>query len=731
VALIVLLAPAAAAGEQASEPGVLTAGQLDAGGVFSCAIAPAGQVRCWGWNGQGELGYPGVSSVGATDTPASVGPVDIGAGYTATAISSGDYHTCAIRNDGRVVCWGYGAEGRLGYGNTSNVGDTGTPASAGAVDLGGQEAVAITAGGAHTCAILASGQVTCWGFGYDGQLGYGNRNNVGDGGADQSPGAAGAVNLGPGHTALAISAGTTHTCAIVDEHSVPDVHSVYCWGTGTVGELGYGNTNNVGDGGTDASPAVDGPVFLPTGRTPMAISTGDEDTCVILDDGTVRCWGFGFDGQLGYGNQSNEGENSTDTPDMLAPVDLGPGRKAVAISAGSAHTCALLDDGSVECWGYGAYGRLGYGNTSNVGNSPTDTPGMVGPVNLGPGRIAVAITAGGMHTCARLDDGSIRCWGYGANGRLGYCSEANVGDTPSSTPDVFGPVNLIPGDGGEVCAPPAPPGLTSSSLPTISGQVVAGRTLTEGHGSWSPTPTSYAPQWERCDPTGANCGSITGATGQTYTLAAIDVGSTIRVLESVSDGAGSSAGATSAPTGVVKAAAVPNSDAARARSFRACLAAVSASVKHLRALTHPGSKRQRARARRQLARRLAAGRAGCVRRWGRTPGRVTGLKAIARGRTKIALQFSAPGTDGDGGPAATSYVIRQAKHPLRTTLTFAHAPALCHGACRFAVSEIGTKLILTVNNLKPRTSYYYAVAALDNVTARPGPRSPAVEAKTG
>jgi alpha-tubulin suppressor-like RCC1 family protein len=728
-ALIVLLAPAAAAGEQASEPGAVAAGQLDAGGEFSCAIDPAGQVRCWGWNGEGELGYPGVSSVGATDTPASAGPVDIGAGHTAAAISSGDYHTCALRDDGSVVCWGYGSEGRLGYGNTSNVGDSGTPASAGAVDLGGQKAVAITAGGAHTCAILAGGQVTCWGFGYDGQLGYGNRNNVGDGGADQSPSAAGAVDLGAGHTAVAISAGTTHTCAIVDDHTVPDVNSVYCWGTGSVGQLGYGTTNNVGDGGTDPSPAGAGPVPLPPGRSSVAISAGDGDTCVILDDGSVRCWGFGYDGQLGYGNQSNEGENATDTPDLLPPVNLG--HKAVAISAGGAHTCALLDDGSVECWGYGLYGRLGYGSTSNVGNTSTDTPGAVGPVNLGPGRTAIAISAGAQHTCARLDDGSIRCWGYGANGRLGYCSEANVGDTPASTPDMFGPVNLLPGDGGEVCAPPAPPGLTSSSPPTISGQLIAGRTLTEGHGSWLPTPTSYAYQWERCDATGANCGSIAGATGQTYTLPAGDVGSTIRVFESVSDGAGSNAGATSAPTAVVKAAPITNPDAARARGFRACLAAVSASAKHLRALTHRGSERQRSRARRRLVRRLAAGRARCVRRWGRTPGRVTGLKAVARGRTRIELRFSAPGSDGGGGPAVTSYVIRQSRHPLRTGLAFAHAPALCHGACRFTVARIGTEIILTVTNLKLGTKYYYAVAALDNVTARPGPRSPAVAVKTG
>ncbi|MDQ6776796.1 MAG: chromosome condensation regulator, partial [Actinomycetota bacterium] len=140
-----------------------------------------GQVRCWGYGGEGELGYPGVTTVGATDTPASAGPVDIGSGYTATAISSGDYHTCVIRNDGSVLCWGFGADGRLGYGNTANVGATETPGSVGPVNLGpGHTAKAISAGGGHTCAILDDGSVRCWGFGYSGQLGDGGKSTLGD-----------------------------------------------------------------------------------------------------------------------------------------------------------------------------------------------------------------------------------------------------------------------------------------------------------------------------------------------------------------------------------------------------------------------------------------------------------------------------------------------------------------------------------------------------------------------
>jgi len=109
----------------------------------------------------------------------------------------------------------------------------------------------------------------------------------------------------------------------------------------------------------------------------------------------------------------------------------------------------IVDDGRVRCWGYGGNGRLGYGNTRNVGDK--QTPGSVGPVDLGFRRTATAISAGGDHTCARLDDGRVRCWGYGGNGRLGYCNESNIGDTPATTPGQVGAVNLEPGDGGVGC----------------------------------------------------------------------------------------------------------------------------------------------------------------------------------------------------------------------------------------------------------------------------------------
>lgn len=134
-------------------------------------------------------------------------------------------------------------------------------------------------------------------------------------------------------------------------------------------------------------------------------------SCAIAANGTLHCWGDGFGGELGYGNTNNIGDN--ESPGSAGAVDLG-GHSAVAVSVGDNHTCAILDDHTVRCWGEGASGQLGYGNTNNIGDN--ETPGSVGPVNLGAGRTAMEVSAGGSHTCALLDDDTVRCWGLGSSG---------------------------------------------------------------------------------------------------------------------------------------------------------------------------------------------------------------------------------------------------------------------------------------------------------------------------
>ncbi|MGI8944853.1 MAG: RCC1 domain-containing protein, partial [Thermoleophilaceae bacterium] len=432
--------------DQSSQPLEPAAAQLDAGRNHTCAMLADGEVRCWGFNREGELGYANRDTIGDDETPAAAGPVDLGEGRTAKSISAGDFHTCAILDDDTVRCWGFGGNGRLGYGSQSNVGDDETPGSVGPVDLGTDgegralTAKSISAGGSHTCAILDDDSVRCWGYAFYGQLGYGNPEPTGDPpvepnpldiGDTETPGSVGPVDLGAGPV-TAISAGGLHTCAILQGGDVR------CWGNGAVGRLGYASEANIGDRDT---PASAGSVDIGLGRTAKAIAAGDAHTCAVLDNAAVRCWGFNGNGRLGYGNSQPIGD--TETPGSVEPVVLGSGAKA--IGAGRGHTCALLDGGAVRCWGFGGNGRLGYGNVEDIGDD--ELPASAGPVDLGMGGTARAITLGGSQTCARLDDekGSVRCWGYGGNGRLGLCSEANVGDDES--PASVGVVDL--GDGGQ------------------------------------------------------------------------------------------------------------------------------------------------------------------------------------------------------------------------------------------------------------------------------------------
>ena len=637
LAALVAAFPGSAAAEQASQPGAVAAAQLDAGGHHSCAIVSGGQVRCWGYGAVGQLGYANTATIGDDETPASAGPVSLGPGRTAVAISAGENHTCALLDNGSVSCWGFGGNGRLGYGNEDNIGDNETPGSAGPVDLGpGRTAVAISAGLAHSCALLDDGNVRCWGFGVDGRLGYGNPNNIGD---NETPGSAGPVDLGPGRTAVAISAGNFNTCAVLDDGNVR------CWGVGANGQLGYGNQERIGD---DEAPGSVGPVDLGAARTARAIGAGSAQACALLDDANLRCWGFGGNGRLGYGNTETIGND--ETPGSVNPVDLGAGRTASAISVGSnGNACAWLDDASVRCWGKGDDGALGYGSRQTVGDD--ERPGSVGPVDFGAGRKATAVSVGSRHACARLDDASVRCWGYGGNGRLGYCNEITIGD--DETPAAAGPVDL--GSGGAACPPRGsdPPG----TPPAAGG---------------APRPASPGPATDSAD--------------------------------------------------------ARRGEARRARRYRNCLTRAAGRARLERQRRGASPRRLRGR---RLRRYLKRARRRCAKRFGRTPGRVTGLGARPISKRRIVLGFNAAGSDGSRSPAARVYLVKLSRRPIRGARSFKRAPALCKGYCRFpTVTGVGDGVTLTVHTLRPRTTYYYAIAARDNVSHQLGPRSKAVRVTT-
>ncbi|RYZ07800.1 MAG: hypothetical protein EOO73_10740 [Myxococcales bacterium] len=388
--------------------------QIAVGTSAACVLLDTGVVRCWGGSGGGQLGQGNYESIGDDESPFEGSDIDVGG--KATQVVAGGAHVCALLENGAVRCWGVAAE--LGYGNSNNIGDTETPASAGDVDVGGK-VIQLAASEQHTCALLVGGTVRCWGWGGYGELGYGNTDNIGD---DETPASAGDVDVG-GKVAQ-IATGSEMSCALLS------TGALRCWGLGGTGGLGYGNQLDIGDNETPASAGD-----VDVGGTVMQIAAGSSHACVLLSTGNVRCWGEAHDGRIGYGNTVRIGDD--ETPASAGDLDIGG--KVQALALGGAHSCALLVDGKVRCWGAWNFGSLGYGNTDNVGDD--ETPAMAGNVDVG-GPVK-QLAAGGDRTCALLTNGAVRCWGAGVLSILGYPDAypllENIGDdeTPASAGDIL------------------------------------------------------------------------------------------------------------------------------------------------------------------------------------------------------------------------------------------------------------------------------------------------------
>ena len=397
-------------------------GYLDVGDSHTCVVTATWSIVCVGSGLDGRLGTGATADVGdePSETGGALQAVSLGTGRTARAVATGEAHTCALLDDGRVKCWGANGMGQLGLGDSNVRGDQ--PGEMGDalpfVNLGsGRTAVAIAAGGNHTCAVLDDGLVKCWGANSSGQLGISSTDGHGlkpSGMGDALP----AVSMPGGRLAVAIAAGTAHSCAILNDSSL------ICWGEGVGGRLGQGNELSIGNSPTRAVESMN-PVSLP--GSVVAVAAGRFHTCAVLSDATLRCWGTGLDGRLGTGATDARGDQPGEMGASLPAINLGASRGVVAVAAGDSHTCAILDDASLRCFGSGLDGRLGTGATDARG----DQPGEMGDSLLSvPVGAVVAVAAGVSHTCVLRWGGGARCVGAGGNGRLGSGSTFAIGDQP-------------------------------------------------------------------------------------------------------------------------------------------------------------------------------------------------------------------------------------------------------------------------------------------------------------
>jgi alpha-tubulin suppressor-like RCC1 family protein len=394
----------------------------------------------------------------------------------------GEYHNCVILDDYSTKCWGKGNEGQLGLGSQSS-----SNVPAGSVDFGsGRTARAIASSKFSNCAVLDDSSLKCFGGNNNGQLGYGDKTNRI--GADQMGDSLPTVDLGTGRTAVSLAGGGEFVCAVLENGDVK------CWGYNGQGELGLGDNTQRGDDLNEMGnnlPVVD----LGTGRTASSISIGWSTACAVLDNGDLKCWGQNHRGQGGQGHSTNIGMTSNEMGDNLPAIDLGAGRTALSVRNMHYTTCVLLDNGSVKCFGQNDHGQCGLGDTEHRGDSANEMGDSLPSVDLGPGRTAVSLFASAHNACALLDDGALKCWGRCLRGSCGSGTTEAFGDEAGEMGINLASIDF---GGGIGILPPPPPTLSPTAVPTLSPtetpewQAVSTSGDATVTSSWSsPAATSY------------------------------------------------------------------------------------------------------------------------------------------------------------------------------------------------------------------------------------------------
>jgi alpha-tubulin suppressor-like RCC1 family protein len=389
-----------------------TVAMVASGSTHSCVLFDDGGVRCWGHNDRGQLGYGHTDDIG--DQPGEMPPPDVDVGGLVVDLDVGHSHTCALLDNGEVRCWGNNYSGQLGIGSTENIGDQPGEMPPSPVDL--QGAVAhLDAGTNHNCVLLMDGGVRCWGRGEKGTLGNGSTGDFGSEPDETQP-----PLIDVGGPVVEFALGTVHSCARIQNGQVR------CWGA--AGQTGYGLV--------DDSTVPGGNVAL--GSSPAThIAAGHQHTCAVFEDGTVRCWGRGSFGQLGTGNTEDIGDVPGEMPP--APVAVGVdvlGITATEFFSCVTHAAGVRCWGTNI---YAMLGiPFGSGN-DHVGDEPGEMPPDDLVLGAGPVSLA-RLGAASKYACAVTEGKDVRCWGSNEYGELGGGNLETIGDQAGEMPPPVVPV---------------------------------------------------------------------------------------------------------------------------------------------------------------------------------------------------------------------------------------------------------------------------------------------------
>jgi alpha-tubulin suppressor-like RCC1 family protein len=357
---------------------------VSAGSVYTCAIKINGTLFCWGDNASGQLGD---STMDNSDVPVQ----ESTSASDWANVSAGYGHTCAIKTNGELYCWGYNEYGQLGN-NSPTESRVPVQESTSASDW-----ARVSAGGEHTCATKTDGTLFCWGDNLEGQLGanspiYGNNPIP----KQESTAASDWAN---------VSAGGSHTCAIKTNGTL------FCWGAASKDQLGNDSTalyhtNPIlfGPGSLLGSSTAYSPVPVQEGTAASDwtnISAGSDYACAIKTNGTLFCWGADTYGKLGRNSSTG----------IHVPVQESTAASDWArVSAGHNHACAVKTNDTLFCWGSNEYGQLGNNSTTNSSIPVQESTAASDWTN---------VSAGVRHTCAIKTNGTLFCWGNNDSGDLG------------------------------------------------------------------------------------------------------------------------------------------------------------------------------------------------------------------------------------------------------------------------------------------------------------------------
>jgi alpha-tubulin suppressor-like RCC1 family protein len=356
------------ADEASGEPAWSDWVQVSAGALHNCGLRQNGTLWCWGWNDSGQLGD--------ASTSVRTTPVQVAAAQSTqapwsdwVAVSAGGYHSCGLRQNGTLWCWGSMALSQLGDGTVSTGSGSRTRpvrvVAAGEAQGGAtwNDWIAVSASHDQTCGLRANGTLWCWGA-----SAAGNGESVGPWASPAQVLADEESGQDPWTDWVAVSVGRNFACGRRAGGSL------WCWGSRAYGRLGDGTI----EASTRTTPARV-QAAEESGSAPwwdwISVEAGAEYACGIRRNRTAWCWGRGQDGRRGDGTQDQD----RGTPTAVLAEDRLPGGLAwndwLGISAGgeisTAQTCGSRIDGTLWCWGDRTYGRLGDGMTGGVRITPT------------------------------------------------------------------------------------------------------------------------------------------------------------------------------------------------------------------------------------------------------------------------------------------------------------------------------------------------------------------------